>query len=218
MQFTSLTTDKAKKAIEELEKSYPNSKDLLNFNTPVDMLVAIILAARTRDETTNSVTQELFKRYKTAKDYANANEGDILKYARKVQFAGNKVKNIIAACKIVAEKYKGKVPKSIEGLVELPGIGRKSANTLLINAYGIASGIPVDTWVKRLSFRIGLSKSEDPDEIEKDLMEVVDKKYWTTIAFAFKRHGRAICQPLVPLCSRCVLTKLCPRNGVAKSL
>ncbi|MDE1804981.1 MAG: endonuclease III [Candidatus Micrarchaeota archaeon] len=206
------------KAISILEKEYPNAKYYLDFGTPIDLLAAAIISAQTRDEVVNSVTPALFKKYKTARDYAKADVDGLVGYIGKVSFAGNKAKNIISACRIIEEKYSGKVPNKAEELIELPGIGRKTANTILINAYGIVEGIPVDTWVIKLSYRIGLSLNKDPDKIEQDLMKVVDRKYWKNFAYVLKAHGKKICQSQVPICSKCPLNKICPRNGVTKSL
>ncbi len=217
MGFKLLSDSEAKVAIDALKKEYPNAKYYLNFSTPVDLLVAAILSAQTKDEVVNSITPELFKRYKSARDYASANPEELIGYVRRVSFAGNKVKNIISACKIIESEYGGKVPNRMDKLVELPGVGRKTANTILINAFGIVEGIPVDTWVIKLSYRIGLSRSKKPEEIEQDLMHIVEKKDWHNIAYVLKQHGHKICQSTVPLCSQCLLSKLCPRNGVTAS-
>ncbi|MEM0202194.1 MAG: hypothetical protein QXR73_03380, partial [Candidatus Micrarchaeaceae archaeon] len=115
------------------------------------------------------------------------------------------------------DKYNGKVPNKMDELVELPGIGRKTANTILINAYGIVEGIPVDTWVIKLSYRIGITESQDPEKIEEKLMQVIDKKYWHNIAYVLKSHGHKICHSQAPLCSRCVINAICPKNGVKAS-
>ena len=213
---------KAERAVGLLENGYKDAKYYLNFSTPVELLVAAILSAQTHDEVVNAVTPELFKRYKTAKDFAGAKPDELVKYVRKVSFAGNKVKNIIGACTIIDMQYKGQVPRKMEELVELPGIGRKTANTILINAYGIVEGIPVDTWVIKLSGRIGLSKNADPEKIEQDLEKVVDRKYWKNFAYVLKTHGKKICQSQVPICSQCLIgpgskNRLCPRNGVKTS-
>ena len=122
-----------------------------------------------------------------------------------------------AKYKIIHEKYNGKVPNKMEELLELPGIGRKTANTILINAYGIVEGIPVDTWVIKLAPRLGLSANKDPEKIEQDLMKKIEKKYWHNITYIFKRHGKTLCDK-VPICSKCPVNNLCPRNGVTKSL
>ena len=213
-----LAENAAHKAIQLLVSEYPNAKYYLNFSTPIDLVVAAIISAQTRDEVVNSVTPALFKKFKTAKDYANADVDQLVSYIKKVSFSGNKAKNIIATCRTIQERYKGKVPDKMEDLVELPGIGRKTANTILINAYGIVGGIPVDTWVIKLSYRIGLSTSKDPEKIEQDLIKVVDKKYWGKFAYVLKNHGKKVCQSQVPICSKCVLSKICPRNGVTKSI
>ena len=220
--FTLLERKKAKMAVELLESEYKNAKYYLNFKKPIDLLVAAILSAQTRDEVTNSVTPALFKRYKTAKDYASAKPEELSALISRVTFFGNKAKSIINACRIIDEKYKGKVPNKMEELLELPGIGRKTANTILINAYGIVEGIPVDTWVIKLSGRIGLSKENDPDKIEAELESYVDRKYWKNITYVFKTHGKKICQSQVPICSQCLIgpksrNPICPQNGIAKS-
>ncbi|MDE1860718.1 MAG: endonuclease III [Candidatus Micrarchaeota archaeon] len=217
MPFKKLDQEQATKAIEALEKEYKDAHYYLNFRTPVDLVAAAILSAQTHDEVVNAVTPELFKKYKTAKDYAGADTEELMGYVKRVTFAGNKARNIINTFKIIEEKYGGKVPNKMEQLVELPGIGRKTANTILINAYGIVEGIPVDTWVIKLSGRIGLSASKDPDDIEQDLMKTVDRKYWKNITYVFKTHGKKVCQSQIPVCSMCLINRTCPRNNVAKS-
>jgi endonuclease III len=208
---------KARQVVEELERAYPDSHYYLNFKTPIDLVVAAILSAQTRDEVTNSVTPELFKRYKTASDYAKADPDELYGYVKRVTFGGNKVKNIIKTCKIIEERYKGVVPKRMEELVELPGIGRKTANTILINAYKIVEGIPVDTWVIKVPGRIGLTKNTDPELIEQDLMKLVEKRYWHNFAYVCKNHGKKLCQSTAPLCSQCFLNRICMKNGVTGS-
>ena len=221
MAFKLLSKEEAKQVVEILEKEYKDAKYYLNFSTPIELLVAAMLSPQTRDTVVNAVTPKLFAKYKTAHDYANAKPEDLLAIVRPVTFAGNKVKNIIKACQILEEKFGGKVPNNMQDLLSLPGIGRKTANSILINAYGIVEGIPVDTWVIKLAYRIGLSQNKDPDKIEQDLMQVVDKKYWHNFAYVLKDHGKAVCQSVVPLCSKCILgpnsKNLCPRNGVTKS-
>jgi endonuclease-3 len=220
--FKLLDKSDAKQAVEILEGEYPDAKYYLSFRTPIDLVVAAILSAQTHDEVTNAVTEELFKKYKTAKDYAGADRNGLINEVSRVTFAGNKARNIISTCRTIEEKYKGKVPQTMEQLLELPGIGRKTANTILINAFGIVVGIPVDVWVMKLSGRIGLSSSEKPEEIEQDLMAFVPEKYWHNITYVFKTHGKKICQSLVPVCSKCILGPngkhvLCPRNELKKS-
>ena len=206
------------KIIELLEKNYPNAKYYLNFSNPLELMVAAILSAQIRDEVVNATTPKLFSKYKTVKDYANADLKEFTKEISAVTFAGMKAKNIIRACKILVEKYNGKVPDKMEDLTTLPGIGRKTANTILINAFGKVKGIPVDTHVIRLSFRLGWTKSTKPEEIEQDLMKITPKEDWKKIAYLLKAHGRALCQAPTPTCSKCFLDKLCPKNGITKKM
>jgi len=208
----------AQKIIELLKKNYPNAKYYLNFSTPLELMVAAILSAQIRDGVVNATTPKIFAKYKTAKDYANADLKEFTKEISSVTFAGMKAKNIINACKILVEKYNGKVPDTMDELTTLPGIGRKTANTILINALGKVEGIPVDTHVIRLSFRLEWTKSKKPEEIEQDLMKIIPKDEWKKIAYFLKSHGRAICQAPIPTCSKCFLDKLCPKNGVTKKL
>lgn len=217
MEFRLLDADKQKKAIDLLFEHYPDAKYYLNFKTPVDLMAAAILSAQTRDEVINASTPDLFRDYKTAEDYANASPDELVKYIRRVSFAGAKARNIIKAFRMLVERHGGKVPDKMEDLLELPGIGRKTANTILINAYGIAEGIPVDTWVIKLSGRIGLSENKDPDKIEQDLSRIVEKRRWGKVTYVMKSHGKKICQSQVPICSQCFLNKICPRNNVTKS-
>ncbi len=214
--FKSLTEADARKAISALVSAYKDAHYYLNFDTDIDLLAAAIISAQTRDEVVNSVTPSLFKRYKTVKDYAGAEEEDIEEIIRKVSFAGNKSKNIVKACKKIESDFGGSIPRTMEGLTSLPGVGRKTANTVLINAYGIVEGIPVDTWVIKLSKRIGLSVSDDPEKIESDLSKIVDRKYWKTFTYVLKNHGKAVCQSQVPICSKCIINEICPKNGVSK--
>lgn len=207
----------ASRLAEGLSNRYNNAKYYLDFKTPIDLVVAAILSAQTRDEVVNRITPELFKRYKTAKDYAEAGPDEIIRMIKGVSFAGNKTEHIINTCKVIVNIYKGKVPDSMEELVELPGIGRKTANTILINAYGIVEGIPVDTWVIKLSQRLGLSSNTNPDKIEIDLKERIPKKYWSKFAYVLKTHGKTLCQT-IPICSKCPVTKICPKNGVQRML
>ncbi len=200
-----------------LSKHYKDAKYYLHFKTPIDLVVAAILSAQTRDEVVNAATPKLFAKYKTARDYARANPQELIDYIKSISFAGNKARNIINTCRIIDEKYGGKVPGKMEQLIELPGIGRKTANTILINAYEIVEGIPVDTWVIKLSYRLGLSKNTDPEKIEHDLMKMVDKKYWHNYAYVMKTHGKKICQT-IPICSKCPVNGICPKNGVTKQL
>ncbi len=201
-----------------LKKTYPNAKYYLNFSNPVELLAAAILSAQCRDEVVNSCTKELFKKYKNVKDFAYADLKELTNNIKTITFASNKAKNIKEACKILVEKYNGKVPKTTEELISLPGIGRKTANTILINAYCMVNGIPADTHVIRISYRLGWTKSKNPNIIEKDLEKIIPKKEWAKIAYFIKSHGKSICQAPIPYCSKCPVNKLCPKQGVTKTL
>ncbi len=213
-----LDSAKAELAIRKLKEAYPNAKYYLNFKTPIDLLVAAILSAQTRDVIVNKITPALFAKYRTASGYADADESELLSMINNVTFAANKAKNIIKTCRILIEQHGGKVPETMEELTALPGIGRKTANTILINAYDKVEGIPVDTWVIKVAFRTGLTSEKNPDKIESDLTRTVDKNDWGRISYVLKAHGHAICHSTLPLCSKCVINNLCPRNGVEKSL
>lgn len=202
--------------IRRLKKHYPDARYYLNWSTPLELLVAAILSAQVRDEVVNTTTSKLFKKYKTAKDYAKADLQELTNDTRSVTFAGNKAKHIKEACKILVEKYNGKVPKTVEELTELPGIGRKTANVILANAYNIINGIVVDTHVIRIAYRLGLTKQENPDKIEEDLLKIVPRQNWKEFQWLIKAHGRAVCQAPTPYCSKCFLSDICPKNGVTK--
>lgn len=204
----------AKEILRILKKEYPDTKYYLNFSNPLQLMVAAILSAQCRDEIVNATTAKLFQKYKTAADFTRLREEDI----KSITFFKNKARNISAACKLIIEKYKGEVPDSIEELVTLPGIGRKTANVILINAFNKVSGIAVDVHVLRLAYRLGLTKNTNPEKVEKDLMAVVPKSDWKTITWLLKDHGRAVCKAPVPYCSKCVLNKICPKQGVARGL
>ncbi len=217
LQFVLLENTQAKKAFDILKKEYPDAHYYLDFKTPLQLLVAAILSAQTRDEIVNASTPALFKKFHTAIDFASTTQEELNKYINKITFFGNKSKNIIAACKLISEKYNGEVPKTMEELISLPGVGRKTANTILINVYNIVNGIPVDTWVIKLSDRIGFSKNKDPDKIEQDLLKIINKEDWKIAAYIFKTHGKKICQSITPICSICPIKNICPKNGVSKS-
>ncbi len=193
-----------------LSKEHPDPRIELSYSNPLELLVATILSAQTTDKTINLVTKELFKKYKTAKDYANADQKTFEQEIRSTGFYRNKAKNVIASAKILVEKYDSKVPKTMEDLLTLPGVARKTANIVLANAYGIAAGIAVDTHVKRVSFRLGLTKETDPVKIEKDLTAAIPKEYWISVNRQMVLLGRYICTAKKPLCDKCVLNKICP--------
>ena len=201
---------RVEKIINLLKKEYPSIKLALKFNNPLELLVATILSAQCTDERTNRVTENLFKKYKNVEDYAKADLKIFEQDIKQTGFYKNKAKNIISACSQVIEKFKGKVPKTMEELTTLPGVGRKTANVVLTFAFGKTEGISVDTHVRRLSQRLGLSKNNDPNKIEQDLMKIIPKKDWGNFSCLLMEHGRKICLAKKPFCEKCILKHLCP--------
>ncbi len=185
--------EKAKKIIAELDKLIPEAKIALNFSNPWELYVAVVLSARNRDDMVNKVTENLFKKYRTLDDYANANIEDFAKDINKLGLYKQKAKYIITAAKIIKEKYNGNLPDTMEELIKLPGVGRKTANIILWNAFKKAEGIAVDTHVRRLSRLFGLTKSTNPDKIEKDLMEIIPKERWGDLPYKLIDYGRKYC-------------------------
>jgi len=198
------------KIIELLETEYPDAKIALNYTNPLELLVATILSAQCTDRRVNIVTKTLFKKYRKAEDYANANLEELEEDLRPTGFYRNKAKNIKKCCQILVEKFNSQVPKTMEEMLELPGVARKTANIVLSNAYGVIEGIAVDTHVRRLAKRLSLSEHEDPNRIEGDLMKIVPKTRWKRITDLLIFHGRRICVARKPKCGICVLNKLCP--------
>ncbi len=198
-------------------KQYKNANYYLNFKTPLDLLVAAIISAQTRDEIVNKITPALFSRYKRASDYAAADKEELSDMIKSVSFASKKASNIIEACKTIESKFNGEVPCDLNALLLLSGVGRKTANTIMINAFNRVEGIPVDTWVIKLAYRIGLSSNKKPDDIEKDLINNIPKEYWGIIAYVLKAHGKALCSK-VPFCSKCQIEAICLKNGVNRRL
>ena len=198
------------KIIELLEKQYPNAKTALNYTSPLEILVATMLSAQTTDMTVNIVTQTLFKKYHTAEDYAKADIKELEQDIRSTGFYHNKARNLQNCCRLLIEKFHSQVPKTMEELLELPGVARKTANIVLYNAYGTIAGIAVDTHVRRLSERLGLTQQKDQDKIEKDLMQITPKEKWMELTDLLIFHGRQICVARKPKCEVCVLNKICP--------
>jgi endonuclease-3 len=202
--------ERALKIIDLLGKEYTNAKIALHYSNPMELLFATILSAQSTDETINKVTKTLFKKYTTASDYANADLKELEQDIKSSGFYHNKSKNLKNCAAMLVEKYHSQVPKTMEELVELPGVARKTANIVLSNAFGINVGIAVDTHVRRLSQRLGLTENEDPNKIEKDLMNIVPKECWARIADLLIFHGRKICTAKKPGCDICTLNKICP--------
>jgi endonuclease III len=198
------------KIIELLEKQFPNAKTALNYTNPLEILVATMLSAQTTDVQVNAVTQILFKKYRTPQDYANADIKELEQDIHSTGFYHNKARNLQNCCRLLVEKFHSQVPKTMEELIELPGVARKTANIVLYNAYGTIAGIAVDTHVRRLSERLGLTKQKDQDKIEQDLMQLTPKEKWMKLTDLLIFHGRQVCSAKKPLCQSCVLNKICP--------
>ncbi|MBI5204959.1 MAG: endonuclease III [Nitrospirae bacterium] len=209
--------DNKKKLVEiinRLKKEYPEPKIALNYRNPFELLVATMLSAQATDVHINKVTETLFKKYKSAKDYADVPMDRLKKDISSINFYNNKAKNIQASARLIIEKFNSKVPKTMEELISLPGVARKTANIILSNAYEINEGIAVDTHVKRLAYRLGLTKHEDPVKIEKDLMAITPKEDWSNISHLLIFHGRKICQAKKPRHMECALYDICPSRNI----
>jgi len=185
--------EKAKKIIKILVKLFPKPKIALNYNTPFQLLVAVVLSAQTTDKRVNEITPKLFKKYKYSKDYSKMENTELENYIRSIGLFRAKAKNIISTAKKIDQGYDGSIPNSIEELIKLPGVGRKTANVILYNLYGKSGGIAVDTHVRRLANLFGLTNSQNPDVIEKDLMEIIPKNNWGNITYLLIDYGRQYC-------------------------
>jgi len=199
---------KVQAILEILEKYYPQVRIALHFSNPLELLIATILSAQCTDERVNQVTANLFKKYKTAQDYARVDLAELEKDIKPTGFFKNKARNIKSCCQMLVEKYHGEIPASLDELTALPGVGRKTANVVLGNAFGIP-GIVVDTHVRRVAQRLGLTLHQDPVKIERDLMELIPKKKWTKFSLQLTWHGRTICQARKPRCEKCPLKDWC---------
>ncbi len=204
---------KQKRALEilrRLSKKFPDAKIALKYSNPVQLMAAVILSAQCTDKKVNEVTAVLFKKYKTAKDFAKANLAVFEREIRPTGFYRAKARNIIAAAKLLDSKFGGKIPKTMEDMTTLPGVARKSANIILGNVHGAVEGIAVDTHVMRIFRRLGLTKFSDPVKIERDLMALFPKKRWFDLTYKIIEHGRNICGAKKPKCSMCPLNDICP--------
>ena len=204
---------KTGKIISRLKKRYPDAKCSLNFKNPLELLIATVLSAQCTDKRVNKVTKDLFRKYKTAKDYARARPGVLEDDIRSTGFYKNKTRSIINCCKKITQNHGGSVPATLDELVQLDGIGRKTANVILGNVFD-TPGITVDTHVKRVSNRLGLTENQDPVKIEYDLMALVPQKEWTHFSHLIIFHGRNTCMARKPLCGECVIESYCPKVGV----
>jgi len=194
--------------IEKLEEMYPDAGCSLEYKDPMQLMIATQLAAQCTDARVNIVTKDLFQKYKTVDDFANADLHELEEDIKSTGFYHNKAKNIIAACKMIISDFGRNVPSDMESLLKLPGVGRKTANLLLNDCFGIP-GVVVDTHAKRLSRRIGLTKNEDPEKIEYDLMKIIPKEKWGRFCHQLVYHGRAVCNARKPLCEECQIREYC---------
>lgn len=197
-----------------LKEEYPDVKPSLNYSNPLELLVATVLSAQSTDVQINRVTDKLFKKYRTAEDYASADLRELENDLYSTGFYKSKAKNIKTAAQMIVEKYNGEVPKTMQGLISLPGVGRKTANIVLARAFGVVEGIAVDTHVKRVSRRLGLTKNSDPAKIEQDLISLARKEDLDSISMTLIYHGRKICQARRPKCKICVVKDLCPSSTI----
>jgi endonuclease-3 len=201
------------KIIRILGREYPNSRTALHYETPLQILIATILAAQCTDERVNKITPGLFRKYPTAADFASADRATLETEIRSAGFFRNKAKSITGAARKIMEEFGGEVPSSMEELLTLPGVARKTANIVLSSGFRKAEGIAVDTHVRRLSGRLGLSRQTVPEKIEKDLLKIVPRRDWLDFNHLLVNHGRKICSARKPLCPQCAVRKLCPSAG-----
>lgn len=207
--------DKSKRTaeiIKRLKKAYPDAHCALNHTSPFELLIATILSAQCTDVRVNIVTADLFRKYRGPADFLNVSQNELEKDIHSTGFFRNKAKNIQAACRRIIEVFGGEVPTNMEDLLTLGGVARKTANVVLGNAFGIASGVVVDTHVGRLSRRLGLTENENAEKVERDLSELVPKKHWVMFPHWMIYHGRQVCDARKPKCTECVLSDICPSS------
>ncbi len=202
--------DRINDIIKILHKTYPHSRTALSFENPLQILIATILSAQCTDKKVNEITPGLFKKYPSASDFATADLKALEDEIRPTGFYRNKSKNIMGACRKIVSDFGGQVPDTMQDLITLPGVARKTANIVLSSGFHKAEGIAVDTHVKRLSGRLGLSRQRDPDKIEQDLLAIVPHSEWLDFNILLVNHGRALCPARKPLCPQCPLSRLCP--------
>ncbi|MFQ5737294.1 MAG: endonuclease III [Thermodesulfobacteriota bacterium] len=200
--------EKAKKVLDILEREFPGARSAVNYSNPLELLISTILSAQATDRLVNKVTVGLFKKYRTAADYAGAPLDELERAIGSINFYRNKAKSVKGCCERLVSVHGGKVPDTLEELVKLPGVGRKTANIVLGNAFG-KDALAVDTHVKRVARRLGLTSSDDPDRVEEDLCEVIPGQRWTLTTHLFISHGRKTCKARGPLCERCPIQRYC---------
>ena len=196
--------------VRRLKQHYPNATCALDHSSPFELLVATILSAQCTDERVNKVTAELFRKYRRPEDYLAVSQEELERDVFQTGFYRNKARNIRGAARMIVEEFGGRVPDTMEELLTLPGVARKTANVVLGNAYGKAEGVVVDTHVGRLSRRLGLSENDDPVKVERDLVALVPQKEWVNLAHMLIMHGRTICTARAPRCPECFLLDICP--------
>ena len=206
----STTKDRVSEIIRVLRREYPRSRTALRFETPLQILVATILSAQCTDVKVNEITPSLFRKYPKVEDFARADQATLEEEIRPTGFFRNKAKSIIGASQKIVADFDGRVPDTMKDLITLPGVARKTANIVLSSGYRKSEGIAVDTHVKRLSQRLGLSREKNPDKIEQDLLRIVPKKDWLDLNYMLVNHGRKVCQARKPQCPLCQLNLLCP--------
>jgi endonuclease III len=206
--------ERAAEIVRRLHAEYPDAKCSLDHRSPYELLTATILSAQCTDERVNMVTPALFRRYPTPADMAGARTGELEELIRPTGFFRNKARSLLGMATALTERHEGSVPADMDALVNLPGVGRKTANVVLGNAFGMSEGVVVDTHVKRVSGRLGLTRETDPVKIEPDLMKLVMRDEWTDLSHLFIYHGRAICKAPTPRCEECILSDLCPSSRV----
>jgi len=206
--------ERAEKIYDLLREEYPDAHCELDFENPFQLAVATILSAQTTDVRVNETTPELFDRYPDAEALANAQQEDVEEVIRSTGFFRNKAKNIIGFARGLMGEHGGEVPRELGALTDLPGVGRKTANVILGNAFDINEGVVVDTHVKRLSKRLGLTKEKTPVKVERDLIEIFPRERWTMLSHLLIWHGRRVCDARKPLCEKCVVSHLCPSSRV----
>jgi endonuclease-3 len=200
----------APEVVARLKSEFPDARTELDWRNPLELLVATMLSAQTTDVQVNRVTQSLFSKYRTAEDYAESSPGELEENIRPTGFYRNKARSLRNMASALVEEHEGEVPRTMRELVALPGVGRKTANVVLGNAFGVDEGIVVDTHVRRVSGRLGLTENRDPGKIERDLMQVVPKRDWTVFSHLLILHGRRTCKARKPDCPNCVLNDICP--------
>ncbi len=204
--------DRTKEIIRLLKRAHPDAHCALNHSNAFELLIATILSAQCTDERVNIVTADLFRKYRKPEDYLRVPATELQQDIRTTGFFRNKTKSIQGACKMLVEQFRSEVPRTMEELLKLPGVARKTANVVLGVAYGIGEGVVVDTHVSRLSQRLRLTKHKDAAKIEQDLMEIVPRKDWIDFAHLLIFHGRRVCKARRPLCEECAVEKLCPSS------